>query len=206
MKILQVLVHCSPFFNLLSHIGRIVAHDFKSQTPLLDAMIAFLHEFQTVNPTELQPIPDPSGQPKKYQLPTSAVHLRQGEPFIAESVWMATKDNFRFDAMRVSSSYYINAKLLKSYSFCFSFFYLSQRGQQEDAQEFLCFFLDSLHEELLFLTNKHDSSLQNKLFNSKTKPVKPPPHLSANEALNSGEWLEVGAKGQAAVTRSVSNA
>jgi len=29
------------------------------------------------------------------------------------------------------------------------------------------------------------------------------PHLGANEALNSGEWLEVGAKGQAAVTRSM---
>ncbi|KAA1132644.1 hypothetical protein PGTUg99_004273 [Puccinia graminis f. sp. tritici] len=175
--ILQVLVHCSPFFNLLNHIRRIVAHDFKSQTPLLDAMIAFLHEFQTVDPTDLQPILDSTGQLKKYQLPTSAAHLRQGDPFIAESVWMATKDNFRFDAMR--------------------------RGQQEDAQEFLCFFLDSLHEELLFLTNKHDSTIQSKLQKSKTQPSNPLPHLSTNEALNSGEWLEVGAKGQAAVTRSM---
>ncbi|KAI9628453.1 hypothetical protein H4Q26_018054 [Puccinia striiformis f. sp. tritici PST-130] len=175
--ILQVLVHCSPFFNLLNHIGRIVAHDFKSQTPLLDAMIAFLHEFQTVSPAELQPILDSTGQLKSYQLPASAAHLRQADPFIAESVWMATKDNSRFDAMR--------------------------RGQQEDAQEFLCFFLDSLHEELLFLTDKHDSTIRSKLQKSKTKPSNPVPHLSANEALNSGEWLEVGAKGQAAVTRSM---
>ncbi|OAV92452.1 hypothetical protein PTTG_06409 [Puccinia triticina 1-1 BBBD Race 1] len=176
--ILQVLVHCPPFFSLLNHIGRIVAHDFKSQTPLLDAMIAFLHEFQTVEPTDLQPILDSTGQLQKYQLPaSSATHLRQGDPFIAESVWMATKDNSRFDAMR--------------------------RGQQEDAQEFLCFFLDSIHEELLFLTSKHDSTIRSKLQKSKTKTSDPLPHLSTNEALNSGEWLEVGAKGQAAVTRSM---
>lgn len=99
-----MLVHCSPFFNLLRHIGRIVAYDFKSQTPLLDAMIAFIHEFQIVNPSDLQPIRDSAGQLIKYQLPTSAAHLREGDPFIAESVWMATKDNFRFDAMRVSST------------------------------------------------------------------------------------------------------
>ncbi|KAI7957222.1 hypothetical protein MJO28_004317 [Puccinia striiformis f. sp. tritici] len=48
-----------------------------------------------------------------------------------------------------------------------------------------------------------DNSRFNAMQNSKTKPSNPGPHLGANEALKSGKWLEVGAKGQAAVTRSM---
>lgn len=176
--ILQVLVHCPPFYNLLHHLGQIVPHDFSSKTPLLDAMIGFIHEFQLIDPSQdLQPIRDSDGQLKRYQLPNSASHLHQGDPFIAESVWLATKDNSRFDAMR--------------------------RGQQEDAQEFLCFFLDSLHEELLLITQRHDSSVRSTKLSERPSNRPPSNLISTRDALNSGEWLEVGAKGQAAITRSM---
>ncbi|EGG03333.1 ubiquitin C-terminal hydrolase [Melampsora larici-populina 98AG31] len=181
--ILQVLVYCVPFYNLLKHLNLYTSHDFKSQTPLLDAMIGFINEFESIPLSELEPIKDPkTSNVLRYHLPT---HLKKiGEPFIAESVWIATKGNSRFDAMR--------------------------GGQQEDAQEFLCFFLDTLHEELLTAIDRHDGPirLRQQLADAATNTTNKDNHLKppANELdqpnSSSDGWMEVGSKGRPSVTRS----
>ncbi|KAH9811782.1 ubiquitin C-terminal hydrolase [Melampsora americana] len=181
--ILQVLVYCVPFYNLLKHLSLYTSHDFKSQTLLLDAMIGFINEFESIPTSELEPIKDPkTANVLRYHLPT---HLKKiGESFIAESVWIATKGNSRFDAMR--------------------------GGQQEDAQEFLCFFLDTLHEELLIAIERHDGPIRQRqqladaTTNSTTKDdhLKPPVNDLDQPISSSDGWMEVGSKGRPSVTRS----
>ncbi|EGF99990.1 ubiquitin C-terminal hydrolase [Melampsora larici-populina 98AG31] len=181
--ILQVLVYCVPFYNLLKHLSLYTTHDFKSQTPLLDAMIGFINEFESIPLSELEPIKDPkTSNVLRYHLPTYLKKI--GEPFIAESVWIATKVNSRFDAMR--------------------------GGQQEDAQKFLCFFLDTLHEKLLSAIERHDGliRLRQQLAGAapnatnKDNLIKPPANELDQPNPSSDGWMEVGSKGRPSVTRS----
>lgn len=81
--ILQILVYTPPFYNLLSLVGRHVAHSFKSQTPLMDALILYLHEFQALKPKETESWQD-----------------AYGDPFVPDYVYAAMKGNKRFDNMR----------------------------------------------------------------------------------------------------------
>lgn len=37
-QILQILLFCTPFYNFLERVGQRVVHNFKSETPLMDAM------------------------------------------------------------------------------------------------------------------------------------------------------------------------
>lgn len=76
------------------------------------------------------------------------------EPFVPEGMYEALRANKRFEVM--------------------------QSGQQEDAQEFLGYFLDTLHEELLALAEKKPNGVQQQ---------------------DGDEWLEVGSKGRTATTR-----
>jgi len=48
-QILQVLVFCIPFYDFLDQVGKRAAHNFKSDTPLLDAMYANFLNFLGVN-------------------------------------------------------------------------------------------------------------------------------------------------------------
>ncbi|KAI8075836.1 uncharacterized protein B0P05DRAFT_512183 [Gilbertella persicaria] len=75
-----------------------------------------------------------------------------GEPFVPEYVYNALRGQKKFDTLR---------------------------GRQEDSEEFLCFLLDGLHEEMT------------SVLNDKRK-----------EAENSEEWLEVGAKNKTSNLRS----
>ncbi|KAI9358563.1 hypothetical protein DFJ73DRAFT_622187, partial [Zopfochytrium polystomum] len=128
--ILQPLVHCVPFYNLVRRLSEDIKHTFKSKTPLLDAMYNFLQD----------------------AFLTSTLRT-DTEAFAPEYV---------YDALRS----------LKKLS--------SSKGRQEDAEEFLGFILDGLHEELFS-------------WREKTAP------LPVEE--DDSEWVEVGPKNRTLLTR-----
>ncbi|ORY78594.1 hypothetical protein BCR37DRAFT_350248 [Protomyces lactucae-debilis] len=142
--VLQVLVYCPPFYNLFASIGKRVVQQIGSTTPLMDAMVMFIQEFELL-----------SGQMALEDI---------GEAFSPDNVYQSMRGNSRFNSM--------------------------QRGHQEDAEEFLGFLLDGLHEE--FVT-----------------AMKPPGQMNGHSRQSSqqdnasvtDEWLEVGKKQKLAVTR-----
>lgn len=86
------------------------------------------------------------------------------DPFSPEAVYDSLKNNNRFDAMR--------------------------NGHQEDAEEFLGFFLDTLHDEILILIDRAEKREEKEGAASKEGEV-------------GEDWLEVGSKGRTATTRTV---
>jgi ubiquitin carboxyl-terminal hydrolase 10 len=82
----------------------------------------------------------------------------RGEPFVPETIYDAIRQNASFSTM--------------------------QQGQQEDAQEFLGFYLDTLHEELLLAMEQANGQ----------------PQLNGDGSHEDG-WLEVGSKGRTSTTR-----
>ncbi|MBW0538594.1 hypothetical protein O181_078309 [Austropuccinia psidii MF-1] len=163
--ILQVLVHSPPFYNLLNHLDQILPLLLKSQNPLLMASLDFLKKFKSINPSQLSKSKIISNSNSSLNF-TSNSNLPQSDPFIPLSIWSATKNYPKFNLMR--------------------------SGQQQDAQEFLCLFLDTLDQEINSVINLHDSSLKSNHH-----------HLFNNLTLN--DWLEVGSKGKTTITRFVNS-
>lgn len=101
MQILQVLVYCLPFTQLLDELSKRLKADLGKQTPLLEAMIVFLREFNAPQ----QPAATPVSQ--KPGIPNGPKHLRKEkesrrDAFLPEHVYDAMKENKRFDFMKVS--------------------------------------------------------------------------------------------------------
>jgi ubiquitin C-terminal hydrolase len=89
--VLQVLLFCPPFYNLLDAIRRQVAHKIASQTPLLDSLISFLGEFELVDSEDEERRPPIVGQE----------HVKDfGTPFIPEGVYNGWKGNKDFEMMK----------------------------------------------------------------------------------------------------------
>jgi ubiquitin carboxyl-terminal hydrolase 10 len=86
-----------------------------------------------------------------------------GEPFVPEYVYNALRDQKKFDTLR---------------------------GRQEDSEEFLCFLLDGLHEEMTaLLKEQHDK--------------KEAEAMAAAKIAGGEGWLQVGAKNKTSNLRSV---
>ncbi|KAE9974959.1 hypothetical protein BLS_002846 [Venturia inaequalis] len=91
-SVLQALVYCVPFYDFLDIIRRRAAHQFKSETPLLDAMILFAREF---------PIIDSAESADKLKLRLKSEELEQyGPSFTPKDVYEAIKRIPRFADMK----------------------------------------------------------------------------------------------------------
>ncbi|KAI4756589.1 cysteine proteinase [Aureobasidium sp. EXF-3400] len=159
-SILQILVYCMPFYNFLDQVSKRAAHSFKSDTPLVDAMIMFMREFKTIDSAE---------SADKLRMRLKDQELEQyGDSITPEYVYDTIKQLPRFSSMR--------------------------RGHQQDAEEFLGFLLDGIHDECMTVMRKagvdSDDSAQ---------PASPASTTSG--ANTDAGWLEVGPKQKQSVTR-----
>ncbi|KAL2218288.1 ubiquitin-specific protease [Thermoascus aurantiacus ATCC 26904] len=160
-SVLQILLYCIPFYQFLDHVGRRAAHSFKSDVPLIDAMIMFMREFRVI---------DAARSAEQLRLRLKANELEQyGEAFIPEYVYQVIRQLPRFRDMR--------------------------RGHQQDAQEFLGFLLEELHEEC---TRAAKGAVP------ADSDVSTPTEVDGAAAVDgpADGWLEVGHKQKPAVTRS----
>ncbi|QSS54243.1 ubiquitin-specific protease [Histoplasma capsulatum var. duboisii H88] len=161
-SVLQILVFCVPFYEFLDKIGRRAVHTFKSDLPLIDAMIMFMREFRVI---------DAATSVEQLRLRLKQNELEQyGESFIPEYVYQVIRHLPRFRDMR--------------------------RGHQQDAQEFLGFLLEELHDECTQAA-KQVSSTGSDI----STPVETDSASAASELSVEG-WLEVGHKQRPAITRS----
>ncbi|EOQ99539.1 putative ubiquitin carboxyl-terminal hydrolase 3 [Wallemia ichthyophaga EXF-994] len=132
-SIFQSLVFCQPFYQMMIGLSTQLPFSF-NKTPLLDATIAFLQQFNPTN--DMNDMND------------------IGEPFTPTLIYDALKQYNRFNTIH--------------------------RGQQEDAEEFLGFFLDTLHEELVSISPRLKP--RTRWFDGVDSPD------------DSNEWLQVGHK------------
>ncbi|PNS19660.1 hypothetical protein CAC42_7504 [Sphaceloma murrayae] len=91
-SILQVLVFCIPFYDFLDQVGKRAVHSFKSDTPLLDALIMFMREFKVIDGAE---------SAEKLRMRLKDKELEQyGDPLIPEYVYGVINRLPRFSTMR----------------------------------------------------------------------------------------------------------
>jgi len=199
-SVLQVLVYCPPFEKLFWELGRLgFGFGFGSQEkekgkglglglglgfgkiPMVNATVEFLKEFYVEEGGK-------GGGSKKGKEKERQVNgyargegEREGEgegegeeSFIPTCVYDALKEKKRFDHMR--------------------------GGQQEDAEEFLGFYLDTLEEELLSIVQELAPSSS-----SRSAPVAEEREEEAPREEADG-WLEVGKKNRTVVTRTIKTA
>ncbi|RXW12971.1 hypothetical protein EST38_g12880 [Candolleomyces aberdarensis] len=187
-SVLQILLYCQPFHRLFLEIGKLLpptttqkdnaasgsSSASSSATPLVEATATFLKEFVT----QKKPLINGKSGVKSGVASGSGYGRSKGkerelmemdddwdlDSFLPTYIYDAMKEKKRFDTMR--------------------------GGQQEDAEEFLGFYLDTLEEELLSMLNS-------------TQPSKP--HVEETEAVPTKEdgWMEVGKKNRTVVTRTI---
>ncbi|OAT01672.1 ubiquitin thiolesterase [Blastomyces dermatitidis ER-3] len=161
-SILQILVFCVPFYEFLDKIGRRAVHSFKSDLPLIDAMIMFMREFRVIDAAT-------SVEKLRLRLKQNELEL-YGESFIPEYVYQVIRHLPRFRDMR--------------------------RGHQQDAQEFLGFLLEELHDECTQAVKQATSTA------SDISTAVEADFVSATSEPSVEGWLEVGHKQKPAITRS----
>jgi ubiquitin carboxyl-terminal hydrolase 10 len=155
--------------------------------PELMNSIEFLREF-TPSPGSGSSTPSEKAKPVGAAYKGKAKDNKKyagADAFIPENVYEALKGLSRFDALRVSR--------ILSHAIGTDF----QRGQQEDAQEFLGWFIETLHEELLRIVSRTESSRST----SATRPADGDASEIARPVSPSDGWLEVGKKQKTNVVR-----
>ncbi|KAG6371844.1 cysteine proteinase [Boletus reticuloceps] len=167
--VLQVLIYCPPFWRLFHELGRFLdtptdGDVSNSKTPLVVATVKFLKEF--IPKTK----PPPEGKGKAVDRTNNGYSDEEDnlmDSFIPTYVYDALKEKKRFDHMR--------------------------GGHQEDAEEFLGFYLDTLEEELLSISSSLVTKTEADQSHSETQNG-----LAAHE---DGPWLEVVKRSRMAITR-----
>ncbi|KIK81540.1 hypothetical protein PAXRUDRAFT_832778 [Paxillus rubicundulus Ve08.2h10] len=165
--VLQVLIYCPPFWRLFQDLGKF------SDRPVdggvrgsKTPLVDATVRFMREFVPKVKPTPEGKGKgvDRAYNGDDEDDMMNS---FFPAYVYDALKEKKRFDHMR--------------------------GGQQEDAEEFLGFYLDTLEEELLSIS----SSLTSKTENGQANPEAQKSHVAQED----GPWLEVGKRNRTAVTR-----
>ncbi|KAF2199615.1 ubiquitin carboxyl-terminal hydrolase-like protein 10 [Delitschia confertaspora ATCC 74209] len=91
-SVLQVLLFCVPFYGFLDQVAKRAVHSFKSETPLVDAMIMFMRDF---------PVIDSAESSEKLRLRLKDAELEQyGDPLTPEYVYEVIRRLPRFENMK----------------------------------------------------------------------------------------------------------
>ncbi|KAJ3235955.1 hypothetical protein HDU81_011326 [Chytriomyces hyalinus] len=152
--ILQPLLHCMPFYNLIKQLGEHVAFNLKEKTPLIDAFCTFFNEFE-----------------EEHALSAKSKRIS----------FDAFEPEYVYDALRTKSNVD------------------SMKGRQEDAEEFLGFLLDGLHEELLLARQSAKTMSRS---NSNGEVISPASSNGSISHTSSEGWVEVASKHKTTTTRS----
>ncbi|KZV79125.1 cysteine proteinase [Exidia glandulosa HHB12029] len=187
--ILQALVYCPPFHRLFAELGRLSASAAFQTTTQQNKLRGTVGARLGATPTPLvdatinfldefaprsTPAATPS-DPSRSRSPTGSAAGADSDAFIPTYIYDALKQKKRFDSMR--------------------------RGHQEDAEEFLGFYLDTLEEELLALLNELSPAA------SSSKPPPGPVKSEVVEETASDEaedgWTEVGKRNRAVVVTNI---
>ncbi len=186
---LQALLACPPFYNLIKTVYSKLKSssnlNSNSAVPFITALGRFTHEFKSMVRSKAD---DKSA--------SSVVSNQNGKGQRVDLVIGETLDlQYFYDVLNQQ----LNSKETFKY------------GRQEDAQEFLSFLLNRLHEEMLkclHLSNsisqqQHQQLNNNEHLNGDHDQLKQAGSLQNNDDLNndSDEWKEVGKKNRAYVTR-----
>ncbi|KAI0456932.1 hypothetical protein F5B21DRAFT_119308 [Xylaria acuta] len=163
-SVLQALMFCTPFYDFLDHLSKAASHSFKSETPLIDAMIILLRDYKVIHSAS-------SEDQLRKRLKSEELE-QYGDAFTPEIVYDAMKPLPTFATM--------------------------ERGHQQDAQEFLGFLLQALDNECTHVMRQLNESSAGTISSTATSTVASTP----TNASDGNEWLEVGRKQRAAITRS----
>ncbi|KAH8726876.1 hypothetical protein GQ44DRAFT_612868 [Phaeosphaeriaceae sp. PMI808] len=91
-SILQVLLFCVPFYEFLDQVAKRAVHSFKSETPLVDALIMFMRDFKLI---------DTAASIEQLRLRLKGNELeRYGDPLTPEYVYDVIRRLPRFDNMK----------------------------------------------------------------------------------------------------------
>ncbi|KAH7405639.1 hypothetical protein DE146DRAFT_690369 [Phaeosphaeria sp. MPI-PUGE-AT-0046c] len=91
-SILQVLLFCVPFYDFLDQVAKRAVHSFKSETPLVDALIMFMRDFKLI---------DSATNIEQLRLRLKDNELEQyGDPLTPEYVYDVIRRLPRFDNMK----------------------------------------------------------------------------------------------------------
>ncbi|KAF8343381.1 hypothetical protein F5887DRAFT_1283604 [Amanita rubescens] len=189
--VLQMLVYTPPVQKLFVELGRLKGDKEKmkgssDKTPLVDAMIEFIKDFvvddvRLVNGHALVNGwggGGGKGKEKERQWEDGNRDggedegMWEGESFIPTYVYDALKEKKRFDNMR--------------------------GGQQEDAEEFLGFLLETLEEELVVL--REEVTGRRHTLQTPSEPAEEKEEAAPPEELG---WQEVGKRNRTVVTRTI---
>ncbi|KAG2019660.1 ubiquitin carboxyl-terminal hydrolase 5 [Coprinopsis cinerea AmutBmut pab1-1] len=213
-SVLQILVYCAPFNRLFMELGRVLplangesskektsssststsaaaagssssasgsGSSSSSSTPLVDATALFLKEFVNEQAKRrgnggagvngFSTSRGGKGKERERTFEVEDDDEWEMDSFLPTYIYDAMKEKKRFDTMR--------------------------GGQQEDAEEFLGFYLDTLEEELLSILHSLSPS----------KPANPNNHVEEKEEVEAATteegWMEVGKKNRMVVTRTI---
>jgi hypothetical protein len=197
---LQALLACPPFYNLIRNVySKIKSSNMSTkQIPCITALGKFVADFKTMIRTSSTSSESGSNTGGILIKSSNSKELIIGEPFEIEYFYEALagmKADLKFNV-----------------------------GRQEDAQEFLTFLLNRLHEEMIkcleslnantklpssFTSSSALSSIQTPVDHSKLNgnsgaTVKSLNEENTNNQLDADDWKEVGKKNRAFVTRKVS--